>query len=326
MNGYFVFGQYYHSDSWLHRLDPRTKIMAIFLVLASLFLLGEILSLAIALALVLLLILSSKIPITKFLASLRTMSVIIFFTVFFQVLFNRGSTAIYTFNFTLTWLNLALGIALFVLYFYLGRFFKKFRFLQFLALFFLVFYVQVLITSPLVITSYTITVYKDSLTTSLIVVLRILSLIFMSSLLTLTTKPTDLNRGLELLLKPLKYIGVKVSVFSMMISITLRFIPTLFLEAQKILKAQASRGVDFKEGRLQQKVTQIISLLLPMFIISLRKAYDLADTMEVRGYVPGAERTSINLLRFRAIDIVVLVFVVGMLAGLITLNVMKYAI
>ena len=176
------------------------------------------------------------------------------------------------------------------------------------------------------ITSYTITVYKDSLTTSLIVVLRILSLIFMSSLLTLTTKPTDLNRGLELLLKPLKYIGVKVSVFSMMISITLRFIPTLFLEAQKILKAQASRGVDFKEGRLQQKVTQIISLLLPMFIISLRKAYDLADTMEVRGYVPGAERTSINLLRFRAIDIVVLVFVVGMLAGLIKLNVMKYAI
>ena len=76
----------------------------------------------------------------------------------------------------------------------------------------------------------------------------------------------------------------RVSVFSMMISITLRIIPTLFLEAQKILKAQASRGVDFKEGKLQQKVTQIVSLLLPMFIISLRKAYDLADTMEVRGY------------------------------------------
>jgi len=326
MNTNLVFGQYYDSDSWLHRLDPRTKITAIFIILASLFLLRKVASLAIALAFVLVLILSSKIPLAKFLASLRAMSVIIFLTVFFQVLFNRGSTAIHTFDFTLTWLNLTFSIALLVLYFLGGRVFRKYRFLQFLALFFLVFFLQAIIPSPLVITKYSITVYKDSLTTSLVVVARILSLIFVSSLLTLTTKPADLNRGLELLLKPLKYIGIKVSVFSMMISITLRFIPTLFLEAQKILKAQASRGVDFKEGKLQQKVTQIVSLLLPMFIISLRKAYDLAVTMEVRGYVPGADRTSINLLRFRFIDFVVLLAALGILSGLIALNVMKYAI
>ena len=310
MNTNLVFGQYYDSDSWLHRLDPRTKITAIFIILASLFLLRKVASLAIALAFVLVLILSSKIPLAKFLASLRAMSVIIFLTVFFQVLFNRGSTAIHTFDFTLTWLNLTFSIALLVLYFLGGRVFRKYRFLQFLALFFLVFFLQAIIPSPLVITKYSITVYKDSLTTSLVVVARFYPY-FVSSLLTLTTKPADLNRGLELLLKPLKYIGIKVSVFSMMISITLRFIPTLFLEAQKILKAQASRGVDFKEGKLQQKVTQIVSLLLPMFIISLRKAYDLADTMEVRGYVPGADRTSINLLRFRFIDFVVLLAALG---------------
>jgi energy-coupling factor transport system permease protein len=137
---------------------------------------------------------------------------------------------------------------------------------------------------------------------SLYILLRIIALLFISSLLTLTTKPTDLNNGLEAILKPLKHIGVKVSTLTMMISIALRFIPTLINEAEKILKAQASRGVDFKEGKIGAKVMQIISLLVPMFVIAYKRAYDLADAMEARGFIPDAPRTNINLLRYRTSD------------------------
>src|SRR5690606_12025828 len=102
-------------------------------------------------------------------------------------------------------------------------------------------------------------------------------------LLTLTTKPTDLNNGLESVLSPLEKIGLKTSILAMMISIALRFIPTLINEADRILKAQASRGVDFKEGNIGQKVVQIISLLIPMFIVSFKRAEELANAMEARG-------------------------------------------
>jgi len=326
MNNKIVFGQYYDSNSWLHRLDPRTKFISVFIILISLFLIGKIVSLSIALALVLVLVISSKIPFIKFLASLKMMSMILFFTIFFQILYNRGSKLLYTFEFTLTWINLGIGILLLIIYVFMGRFLKKFRFLQFLLIFCLIFFIQTQVTSRFIISEYSIPIYEDSLKTSLIVILRIISLIFISSLLTLTTKPTDLNKGLESLFNPLKRIGINISVFTTMISITLRFIPTLFLEAEKILKAQASRGVDFKEGKLKQKVTQIVALLLPMFVISLRKAFDLADVMGVRGYIPGGERTSISILAYRLIDIIVFLIVITIMVTLIVLNVMKYAI
>lgn len=174
--------------------------------------------------------------------------------------------------------------------------------------------------------NYSLAIYEEGLYTSLKVVLRIITLLLISSLLTLTTKPADINTGMERLAKPLKYIGVKVSILSMMISIALRFIPTLINEAGRILKAQASRGVDFKEGKFMQKVTQIISLLVPMFVISYRRAYELADAMEARGYVPDAERTSISLLKYRARDYLTLLFVILLFSAIIALKVSDYAI
>lgn len=113
---------------------------------------------------------------------------------------------------------------------------------------------------------------------------------------------TDINNGLEWLLAPLKAIKIPVSVFSMTIALTLRFIPTLYEESKKIMNAQASRGVDFQEGRLHNKVTQIISLLIPMFVISFRRAEDLSNAMESRGYVIGAKRTKLDELKFRFLD------------------------
>ena len=145
-------------------------------------------------------------------------------------------------------------------------------------------------------------IYAEGLISGSFIILRVLTLIVFSTILTLTTKPTELNNAIESLLSPLELLHIKTSVFAMMVSIALRFIPTLFLEADKILKAQASRGVDFNEGNLKSKISQIISLLVPMFVVSFKKADELAIAMEARGYIPGEKRTKINEMKLRVSD------------------------
>ena len=142
-----------------------------------------------------------------------------------------------------------------------------------------------------------------------------------SNILTLTTKSTDLNNAVEGLLKPLELLKIKTSIFAMMISIALRFIPTLFNEMDRILKAQASRGSDFNEGGLIKKVKQVISILIPMFIISFKRADDLSLAMEARGYIPGEKRTKINVLKMHIYDYFILIFFNLLLIGLILMRI-----
>ena len=103
----------------------------------------------------------------------------------------------------------------------------------------------------------------------------------------------------------------------MMISIALRFIPTLFNETNKILKAQASRGVDFNEGKFTEQVKQIVSLLIPMFVISIKRAEDLADAMEARGYIPGEKRTKLVEMKFKVLDYISMFIVIALFILLI---------
>ena len=167
-----------------------------------------------------------------------------------------------------------------------------------------------------------IRIYKEGIVSGSFIILRVLTLIIFTTILTLTTKPADLNNGIESLLSPLELLHIKTSIFAMMISIALRFIPTLFLEADKILKAQASRGVDFNEGSLREKIKQIISLLVPMFIVSFKRADELAVAMEARGYVPGEKRTKLNLMKIKFSDILWLLLFILLLVGLIVLRVL----
>ena len=109
----------------------------------------------------------------------------------------------------------------------------------------------------------------------------------------------------------------------MMFSLTLRFIPTLLIETNKIMKAQASRGIDFNEGSFVEKVKQIVTLLIPMFFISIVRAEDLANAMEARGYVIGEERTNIDELRFNFRDYLSFVVVFIILVGTIILQVIS---
>jgi len=304
-----VFGQYYNSNSWIHRLDPRTKLLSLILFMVAMFFVNELTTLVVLFAFVIILLLTSKVPFGKFLSSLKSIIFILMFSVVFQLLANTDGKLLTEMNFTLTVYNVIAIVILLIVFILLGKVIRKFRLLQFLIIVVFAFLLQAYFVLGKELVSYSIRIYEEAVINASFISLRIIILLLSSSLLTLTTKPTELNVGLESLLKPLKLIKVNVAVFSMMVSIALRYIPTLINEANKILKAQASRGVDFNESKFKDKINQIIALIVPMFIIAYKRASDLADAMEARGYDPDSERTSIRVLKYRCSDIVSLIFI-----------------
>lgn len=151
-----------------------------------------------------------------------------------------------------------------------------------------------------------IKIYDDAIIQTLFIVFRLMLMIIVTTLLTATTAPLDLTLGIEDLLKPLKRFRVPAHEIAMMISIALRFIPTLIEDTQRIMNAQASRGVDLQEGKLKEKISGIISMIVPLFISSYHRAEDLADAMEARGYFPGKERTRYKQLQVHFSDYFIL--------------------
>ena len=150
--------------------------------------------------------------------------------------------------------------------------------------------------------------YPEGIYSAIFMLLRILSLVIGTSvLLTYTTTPMDLTDALERLLKPLKLIGVPVHEFAMMMTIALRFVPTLVEETQKIINAQKARGADFESGNLVRRVKSLIPVLIPLFISSFRRADDLAVAMECRCYHGGKGRTRMKELHLKGSDIAFLV-------------------
>ena len=152
-----------------------------------------------------------------------------------------------------------------------------------------------------------VTFWKLSITTegvffAIKMALRIILLIIGSSLLTLTTTPIKLTDGIEALLKPLSKIGVPAHDIAMMMTIALRFIPTLLDETDKIIKAQQARGADFDTGRLRDKARALVPILVPLFISAFRRADELAMAMESRCYNGGANRTRMNVMKVTSID------------------------
>ena len=151
-------------------------------------------------------------------------------------------------------------------------------------------------------------------------VLRILMLIACTLLLTYTTSPIALTDGLERLLRPLKKVNFPVHELSMMMSIALRFIPTLIQETDKIISAQKARGADFDSGGLVQKAKALIPILIPLFISSFRRAEELAIAMECRCYHGDEGRTSLRQLVMAGRDWGLLVFSIALCAGIVVLR------
>ncbi len=153
----------------------------------------------------------------------------------------------------------------------------------------------------------TLEIYSDAVFNTLYIVVRLLLMIMVTTTLTATTKPLDLTLGIESLLSPLRIFHFPYHEVAMMISIALRFIPTIIEETMRIMNSQKSRGVDFEDGKLKEKITAILSLIIPLFTVAFQRAYELADAMEARGYVPDKQRTRYHVLKINVKDIIFLI-------------------
>ena len=161
---------------------------------------------------------------------------------------------------------------------------------------------------------------------ALFIVIRITSLIMISALLTFTTSPTQLTDAIERLLQPLAKIKVPVHEFAMMMTIALRFIPTLMEETDKIMSAQKARGADMESGGLIDRVKALIPILIPLFVSAFRRAFDLATAMECRCYHGGDGRTKMKVLHVKAADVLSLGIAVLCCAGVVLCNIFLPAI
>lgn len=149
---------------------------------------------------------------------------------------------------------------------------------------------------------FTMRITNGGISNAVFVAVRIFSLILFSSVLTFTTSPTQLTDALERLMKPLKVLHVRVHEIAMMMTIALRFVPTLLEETDKIMNAQKARGADLESGGFMQRIKSLIPILIPLFVSSFRRAYDLAMAMECRCYHGGEGRTKMKQLHMSGLD------------------------
>ncbi|HKL95533.1 MAG TPA: energy-coupling factor transporter transmembrane component T [Haploplasma sp.] len=334
MNNKISIGQYVPTNSWLHRLDPRIKIFGLVVMLISVFLIpisGDIKStvgiinlsmLGLMLLFSIILNISAKVPIKKMIAGVRPLVFLLTFTFVIQLFTIKSGTPVFgelTMNVSV--LTILAVVGLLVLY----NFTKKilpFRTLYFFLIVFMIFFVQYIIRLDFgLITTYNFAPTDEGIIRGIFLFVRIMITVMFTTLLTFSTMTTDLNFGFEYLLSPLKLIKVPVDVLSMMLALILRFIPTLLFETEKIMKAQASRGLDFKESKLREKVTQVIALLVPIFLISITRAEDLSDAMEARGYIIGNKRSRIDEFKINYVDILTLVITLIIIGSIITVKV-----
>ena len=185
---------------------------------------------------------------------------------------------------------------------------KAIKPMLFMMLFLMIFNIFLINTGDVIFTIGSLKIYSGALLQS-------------AYILTSSTKPLDLTLAIENLLNPLKRFGFPAHELAMMISIALRFIPDLLDEAKRIMKAQASRGVDFNEGKLAEKIKSIVSLIIPLFISAFQRAEDLANAMESRNYNPEAKRTRYKSLSWKGHDTIALIFTVLVSMSVIALSV-----
>lgn len=258
-----TLGQYYPAKSFVHKLDPRMKIIAMIVLIVTLFMANSVPSCLFAAFAVLLTVALAKIPLRMYFGSLKAIWFIVLFTSVLNMFYIKGQVL-----------------------FEIG---------------------------PLSIT-------YEGIRQSCIIAFRLVSLIIVSSTLTFTATPTELTGAIESLLAPLKLFKVPVHDLAMLMTIALRFVPTLLEEADKIMSAQKARGADLESGGIFQRVKALIPILVPLIVSAFRRAYDLALAMECRCYTDGKGRTRLNRLRTGLRDFIALVLVSGALACVILLN------
>ena len=327
-----ALGQYVHKNSIIHSLDPRTKFICLLILMISIFLIPSpadynpkisFIILGGFALIILIVVILTKISPLKYLKSLMQVIFIVSFVFIVQMLSKPSDeTSLLDLNIKVSIIKIIIILTVFVLFFVFRKFLHYKLILFIILLVLSTYFLTIDFGKNLFKETPILHIYKYGLYKGAFFSLRILLVIMLSTVMTLTTKPTDLTNAIEWLLHPLTFIKLNVSIFAMMISLALRFIPTLFNEANKILKSQASRGADFKEGHLKDQIFQMVALLIPMFVVSYKRAEDLADAMEARGYIPGERRTKLNILRFKFSDYLTFILCVGIITGIILLRVL----
>lgn len=167
-------------------------------------------------------------------------------------------------------------------------------------------------------------IYYSTIINLAYIFLRLILIMMLTNIFTSTTKPMEITSAMEWLLYPLKLIKVPVHKLAMAISLALRFIPTLIEETNRIMKAQASRGVDYKQGKFKEKLKAIVALIIPLFMQAFITSGELADAMEARGYDPNAKRTRYRSNKWTFKDTISVILLACFLSGMITLAIIKF--
>lgn len=237
-----IFGRYIPGNSYVHTLDPRSKLVFVFAFIIIVFLANNAVTYALLLAFTLFVVLLSRIRLYFLINGLKPVILLLVFTFLIHILFTREGDVI-----------LDLGF---------------------------------------------LKIYEEGLKQGIFISIRFLVLVFMTSILTLTTSPISITDGIEVLLNPLKKVKLPVHELALMMSIALRFIPTLMDETDKIMKAQMARGSDLSAGPMKDRIKAVVPLLVPLFVSAFKRAEDLATAMEVRGYRGGEGRTRYRQLKW----------------------------
>ncbi|MFY0744571.1 energy-coupling factor transporter transmembrane component T [Solibacillus silvestris] len=249
-----IFGRYIPGNSFVYKLDPRSKLLFVFAFIIVVFFANNVVTYALLLAFTLLVILLSRIRLYFLINGLKPVIFLMLFTLILHLFMTREGPVLVDLGF--------------------------------------------------------IKIYEEGLRQGMFISMRFLMLVFMTSILTLTTSPISITDGLEVLLDPFKKVKLPVHELALMMSISLRFIPTLMDETDKIMKAQMARGSDLSAGPIKDRLKAVVPLLVPLFVSAFKRAEDLATAMEVRGYRGGEGRTKYRQLKWMVRDTAILVVLV----------------
>ncbi len=265
-------GQYYEANSFVHKLDPRTKLLFVVLFLVATFVAKNIYAFVLLVSLITLFVLISRVPFRIIFKGLKPLVAIILFTAILNIFFTKGEN-----------------------------------------------YLWGTVIIPNV---WRVDIYREGIINAGILAVRIITLLVGTSLFfSYTTTPIELTDGIETGLAPLKKIKVPIHEFAMMMTIALRFIPTLIDETGKIMNAQKSRGADFSNGGLVKRAKALIPIIIPLFVSAFRRADELATAMECRCYHGGNGRTRMKILKMKFRDYFMIFVSFAMVAGVILINI-----
>lgn len=247
-----TLGQYFPGESFIHKMDPRAKIIATMIFIIAIFIADSVFAYLIITTFIVVAFITSKLPVRLIWQSIKPLWIIIVFTMVVHVFTTPGEVL---------W---------------------QWKF---------------------------ISITRQGVNEGILMTARLVYLLTFSSLLTFTTSPIVLTDGIEYLLSPFKKFGVPAHEIAMMMTIALRFIPTLLEETNRIMKAQTARGADFTSGNVIKRAKNMVPILVPLFISAFRRADELATAMEARCYRGGEHRTRMNPLKYEKRDYIGLIVI-----------------